>query len=100
MTEALLVIAFGLITAAFVTLPFRSRWTVSGFEDPRIADLEARRDSKFREIKDAEADLKSGKLTRQDFDRVNPELRSEAVLILEELDRVRADADRDPDGNG
>lgn len=100
MIELLLVVAFGAITAAFVTQPFRSRWTVAGFEDPRIADLEARRDSKFREIKDAEADLKSGKISREDFDRVNPDLRAEAVLILEELDRVRADADREPDGNG
>lgn len=100
MIEILLVLALGALTAAFVTRPFRSGWVVSGFEDPRVADLEARRDSKFREIKDAEADLKSGKMTKEDFDRVNPELRSEAVLILEELDRVRADADRSPDENG
>jgi hypothetical protein len=80
--EPLLVLAFGILTAAFVTRPFRSGWAVSGFEDPRVADLEARRDSKFREIKDTEADLKSGKITSEDFDR------------------VRADADRRPDGNG
>ena len=100
MIEPLLVLVFGALTALFVTLPFRSGWKLSGVEDPRVADLEARRDSKFREIKDAESDLRSGKITREDFDRVNPELRAEAVLILEELDRARADADRRPDGNG
>ena len=100
MTEVLLVLAFGALTAAFVTRPFRSGWTVSGFEDPRVADLEARRDSKFREIKDAEVDLKSGKISQQDFDRVNPDLRAEAVEILEELDQARAEADRKPAGNG
>ena len=98
--EPLLVVAFGLLTAAFVTSPFRSGWTVSGFEDPRVADLEARRDSKFREIKDAEVDLKSGKLAREDFDRINADLRAEAILILEELDRARADADGRPAENG
>ena len=98
--EPLLVVAFGLLTAAFVTRPFRSGWTVSGFEDPRVADLEARRDSKFREIKDAEVDLKSGKLAREDFDRINADLRAEAILILEELDRARADADGRPAENG
>ena len=100
MIEPLLVVAFGLLTAAFVTRPFRSSWTVSGFEDPRVADLEARRDSKFREIKDAEADLKSGKIAREDFDRINDDLRAEAILILEELDRARADADSRPVENG
>lgn len=100
MIELLLVLAFAALTATFVTQPFRSRWVVSGFEDPRVADLEARRDSKFREIKDVEVDLKSGKIDREDFDRVNADLRAEAVLILEELDRARADADRSPDGNG
>ncbi len=100
MIEPLLVLAFGILTAVFVTRPFRSGWVLTGFEDPRVADLEARRDSKFREIKDTEADLKSGKITREDFDRVNPELRAEAILILEELDRIRADADRKPDENG
>lgn len=98
--EPLLVVAFGLLTAAFVTRPFRSRWTVSGFEDPRVADLEARRDSKFREIKDAEADMKSGKVGREDFDRINADLRAEAILILEELDRARADADSRPAETG
>lgn len=100
MIEPILVLVFGLLTAAFVTRPFRSGWTMSGREDPRVADLEVQRDSKFREIKDAEADLKSGKIPREDFDRINADLRAEAILILEELDRARADADGRPDGNG
>ena len=58
-------------------------------EDPEVADLEARRESKYREIRDAELDHASGKLSDEDFERQDAELRSEAIKILEELDRVR-----------
>jgi cytochrome c-type biogenesis protein CcmF len=54
--------------------------------DPRAADLEARKEAKYREIRDAQMDRAAGKLSEEDFRRQNGELRREAVEILRELD--------------
>ncbi len=76
--------------SAFVSYPFWGKWRATVSEDPAIAALEAAREAKYREIRDAEVDLKTGKLTQEDYDRVNSELRSDAVAILRELDEARA----------
>jgi hypothetical protein len=54
-----------------------------------VADLEAARDAKFREIRDAELDHRTGKLSREDFELTDRSLRAEAVEILRQLDLVR-----------
>ncbi len=59
---------------------------VSGSE---VAELEAARDAKYREIRDAELDHRTGKLSDPDFEAVDRGLRAEAVQILHELDRAR-----------
>lgn len=88
--DALLIFALGLIVAGFVTSPFWSgRETVTP-EDPEVARLEAAREAKLREISDAEIDFKSGKMSREEHDRIDAELRNEAVAILRELDQARA----------
>lgn len=51
------------------------------------ADLEAQREAKYQEIRDAEMDFKTGKLSVEDHEAVDGALRSEAVEIL---DRIRA----------
>jgi hypothetical protein len=75
--------------AAFISYPFWGRASATVAEDPAIAALEAARDSKFREIRDAEVDLKTGKLNQEDYDGVNAELRSDAVEVLRQLDEAR-----------
>jgi cytochrome c-type biogenesis protein CcmF len=45
-------------------------------------DLEALKEAKYREIRDAELDHAAGKLTDEDFALLDAELRSEAVEIL------------------
>ena len=62
-------------------------------EDPRVAELEARKEAKYREIRDAELDRAAGKLTDADWRRQDAELRAEAVEILDQLDRVRERAE-------
>jgi hypothetical protein len=57
-------------------------------EDPRIADLEARKEAKYREIRDAELDHAQGKLSDADWRRQDAELRREAIAILKELDEA------------
>jgi flagellar biosynthesis/type III secretory pathway M-ring protein FliF/YscJ len=58
----------------------------------KVAELEAARDAKYREIRDAELDLRTGKLSTQDYEAVDRTLRSEAIEIMRALDGVEADS--------
>lgn len=61
-------------------------------ERPRSADvleLEAARDAKYREIRDAELDHQTGKLSDADFEAIDRTLRAEAIAILRRLDDAR-----------
>jgi hypothetical protein len=51
-----------------------------------IAELQARKEAKYREIRDAEMDLRTGKLSVQDHRVLDRQLRAEAVAILKALD--------------
>ena len=62
-------------------------------EDPRVARLEAAKEAKYREIRDAELDREQGKLSQADWSRQDAELRRDAIQILKELDEARADAE-------
>jgi hypothetical protein len=55
------------------------------------AALEAARDAKYREIRDAELDWRTGKLSDEDYREQDRRLRSEAVDILRALDREGED---------
>ncbi len=97
-------LAIGLLLAGLVTglitIPLRRGESGWRGEDPVTAELEAARDAKFREIRDCENDLRTGKLEQADFERIDAALRSEAVEILERLDAARGrPADPEP-GNG
>ncbi len=60
------------------------------FESSRLIDLEAAREAKYREIRDAELDHRTGKLSDADYAAVDAGLRAEAAEILHTLDRARA----------
>jgi hypothetical protein len=49
-------------------------------------DLDAAREAKYREIRDAELDFRTGKLSERDYRELDAELRAEALAILDELD--------------
>ncbi|MDP2711326.1 MAG: hypothetical protein Q8O56_08910 [Solirubrobacteraceae bacterium] len=53
-----------------------------------IAELEARKEAKYREIRDAEMDLRTGKLSDEDHRALDRQLRAEAVEILKALDEA------------
>ena len=89
--EFFLAVAIVVLVAWFITAPIRNR-PDSEPEDPRLAelaDLEARKRAKYQQIRDAEADHASGKLSDSDYERLDAELRAEAVDILKKIDRVR-----------
>ena len=53
-----------------------------------LGELEAAREAKYREIRDAELDHRTGKLSDQDYADVDASLRSEAVEILRSIDTI------------
>jgi hypothetical protein len=91
-----ILIAFLILAALawFVTGPLRhpahEPEAEAAVEDPRIADLEARKEAKYREIRDAELDHAQGKLSDEDWRRQDAELRREAIAILKALDEAGA----------
>jgi hypothetical protein len=53
-------------------------------------ELEAAREAKYREIRDAEMDYRTGKLSREDYEAIDRALRAEAIEILNRLEASRA----------
>ena len=90
--EVLLAILIVAAVAVFVTVPlWRGAPAVGGgseTEDPRRAELEARKEAKYRQIRDAELDREQGKLSHEDWARADAELRAEAIAILREIDSL------------
>ena len=97
MLQFLIVLAILAVVVIVVTGPLRSASRPSasvaeaapGEDTAEIADLEAAREAKYREIRDAELDHSTGKLSDADFEAVDKALRAEAVEILHALDRAR-----------
>jgi hypothetical protein len=86
-----------LAIAWFVTAPLRrprEQADEGERQAARVTELELRKEAKYREIRDAQLDHASGKLTDDDFRGLDAELRREAVTILAELDRAQAQARR------
>ena len=54
----------------------------------RRDDLEAAKEAKYREIRDAELDYRTGKLSQDDWRSLDRELRAEAMDLLRRLDEL------------
>jgi hypothetical protein len=86
--EALIIILALAVVVWVVSAPLRRG------EPPEVSDavqrdaLEAAKDAKYREIRDAELDWRTGKLSDEDYRSQDRRLRAEAVEILRELDRL------------
>jgi hypothetical protein len=52
-------------------------------------EMEAAREAKYLEIRDAELDFRTGKLSREDYATVDTELRAEAIEILDRLEQLK-----------
>jgi hypothetical protein len=90
---ALLVLAA--VVAGVLSVPLRRRGEEEQRDETRLAELRAAKEAKYREIRDAELDHGMGKLSREDWRTVDRDLRSEAIEILRELDRLEG---RSPEG--
>jgi len=60
------------------------------------ADLEAARDAKYAEIRDAEMDFRTGKLSESDWRALDRQLRREAVDLLHRLDEATISPNPEP----
>jgi hypothetical protein len=85
---ALAFLLLALLAALVVAGPLRREAAVERRDEVRRAELEAAKEAKYREIRDAELDHQMGKLTREDWRAVDRELRGEAIAILRELDEL------------
>jgi hypothetical protein len=94
--EFLIVLAIlgGLVV--FVTAPLRRLGDPSEMPAPApaddVAELEAARDAKYRELRDADLDHRTGKLSDADYAELDSSLRAEAIEIMRALDRATIDA--------
>ncbi|WP_028063629.1 hypothetical protein [Solirubrobacter soli] len=73
-----------------VTGPLRE--TARGADETleaEFAELDAAKEAKYREIRDAELDYKTGKLSDHDWRSLDRTLRAEAVELLKRLDQIQ-----------
>jgi len=85
---ALALLVLVLIVAAVLLLPLRRRGEEERREETRIAELQAAKEAKYREIRDVELDYRMGKLSEADWREADAELRAQAMDILRRLDRL------------
>jgi type II secretory pathway component PulM len=76
------------VVVLVVSAPLRSRRRGEEAETADRAELAAARDAKYREIRDAELDYRTGKLSEADWRALDRGLRAEAVEILRRLDEL------------
>ena len=84
---AAVIVLTGLVALA-VAGPLRARAAGGVALDRRRDELEAAKESKYREIRDAELDFRIGKVSERDHRATDRELRAQAVDILERLDEL------------
>jgi hypothetical protein len=93
--EFVIVLAILALVVLVVSAPLRRGWgggrvsaRSAGAGD--VAELEAAKEAKYREIRDAELDHRTGKLSDSDYEAVDGALRAEAIELLRALDRAQA----------
>jgi hypothetical protein len=82
---AFLIVVLLVAVIAVVSQPLRAVRREPSASSPGRDELEAAREAKYREIRDAELDYRTGKLSREDYETIDSTLRAEAVEILNRL---------------
>ena len=89
----LVIIVVLALVVLVVSAPLRAARRGEASSASELRELEAARDAKYREIRDAELDHRMGKLSDEDFQALEAGLRAEAIVILRAIDRLRGGAD-------
>jgi flagellar biosynthesis/type III secretory pathway M-ring protein FliF/YscJ len=88
MEYALALLILAALVGAVVWRPLLRPDRADRLEQSRIQELQAAKEAKYREIRDAELDREMGKLSQEDWRSVDRDLRGEAIEILRQLDRL------------
>ena len=86
--EIVLVLILVGVAVLAISAPLRRRAAREAAGRAERADLEAARDAKYAEIRDAEMDYRTGKLSEADWRVQDRALRAEAVELLRRLDEL------------
>jgi len=88
--DVLLVIAVLAVAVLVIVAPLRLRQhgQVDTAASSERAELEAAKEARYREIREAELDYRSGKLSREDWRALDAELRADAIELLRRLDSL------------
>jgi hypothetical protein len=87
LAELVIVLAVVAGLVLFISAPMR-RPSAAAEEPVGVAELEAAREAKYRELRDAELDHRTGKLSDEDYAELDTALRAEAIEILRGIDRA------------
>ncbi len=91
---AILALTLLALVVNFVGAPLRARRDPDADTDADTGEreaLEAAREAKYREIRDLDMDLRTGKLSPEDYEAINAQLRAEAIEILDRLEPSEGD---------
>lgn len=87
--SVVIVVAVLFAVVFVVSAPLRRARVSDQAPSAELAELEAAREAKYREIRDAELDHRTGKLSDADYEMLDMALRGEAIEILRRIDDVR-----------
>jgi flagellar biosynthesis/type III secretory pathway M-ring protein FliF/YscJ len=82
------ILVFGVAVALVVVPPLRRPERAETADEARRESLEAAKEAKYREIRDADLDHRMGKLSDDDYRATDGELRRQAMEILRQLDEL------------
>jgi biopolymer transport protein ExbD len=87
---ALLAVALLAAVILLISAPLRTARRRTDLPSAELVELEAAREAKYSEIRDAELDYRTGKLSREDYESVAGALRTEALELLNRLQALQA----------
>jgi hypothetical protein len=92
--DYLVVLVVLVVVVLVVSAPLRRGQPAEEDVDALREELEAERDAKYGEIRDADLDRRTGKLSDADWRAIDRTLRGEAIEILRRLDALPERAER------
>jgi type II secretory pathway pseudopilin PulG len=88
--EFVVVLVVIAVAVALIAAPLRHGRAAAdeAAESAERAELDAAKEAKYREIREAELDYRTGKLSHEDWRALDAGLRAEAIDILRRLDAL------------
>jgi hypothetical protein len=88
--EVVIVVVALVCAVVLIAAPFRSgrASAEAAARSAEWSELDAAKQAKYREIRDAELDYRTGKLSDEDWRAVDAALRTEAIELLRRLDAL------------